>query len=119
MKYLLLISLFALGGCDEKKENPPAEKIQMTLGGDFHYGVPHNTGHAKENPSNGCPCVTLALGWSTYDIKTNAVAHGYGSLYDLFRSRRNPNGNKPIRIADIYELEKQLVEEWKAEGVAE
>lgn len=115
MKYLIILSLFALCGCDNPNTDIP-KKMEMELGKDFHYLVPHGVGSKLENPSNGCPCVTLALGWSSYENKTNALSHGIPCLIDAFTSARKPGVRGLINLDDLYNFERELVKKWKCEN---
>lgn len=120
IKLILLTALIGLAVMwvhSDKNENEVAVE-SMTLGGEngFHYAIPHGSGDERENPTNGCPCITLALGWSSYAIKTNAIAHGVYSLFDAFAESQSNKEDGPVRIIDIYEFEKQLVKKWEGGG---
>ena len=109
----ILISLITTVGCDDKIADALSVE-SMSLGGDgFHYSVPHGIGDKRENPTNGCPCITLALGWSSYVIKTNAIAHGVHSLYDAWAESQSSKENGSVRLIEIFEYEKQLVKKWE------
>lgn len=47
------------------------------LGEGWHYAIRHNTGDEMED-DKGCPCVTIASGYSSYCNLTNAISHGKG-----------------------------------------
>lgn len=62
------------------------ESDEFVLGSDFHLGLPHNVGDPRED-ANGCPCLCVHCGFSSYAICTNAVAHGFDSIWEYMPSK--------------------------------
>lgn len=87
------------------------------LGEGWHYAIRHNTGNAMED-DKGCPCVTLASGYSSYCNLTNAIAHGKGSVYNELCKMRKAEGdsNRLCNIVDIVEVEKRIMKEIQEES---
>lgn len=85
------------------------------LGEEWHYGVPHGIGNPKEDAS-GCPCVTIASGYSSYCNFTNAIAHGKGSVYDELRKSELSNTNRFCRLTDVIEVENRIMKEIQEES---
>lgn len=93
----------------ERHETEKREVIG-TLGDTWHYAIPHNKGNELED-ANGCPCVTLASGYTTYANLTNAVAHGYGSVFEELRKIKEAEGDTSgtCKIADILAVEAAIM----------
>lgn len=116
MKTLLALMLTTclFCGCDkgnhEQEEFQPETEIGV-FGEDWHYCVQHNTGHPTEN-EKGCPCVCLMMGYSSHANMTNALNHGFGSVYEEY-SRTHNSTDGCCHLNDIWECEKEIMRKIK------
>ena len=83
------------------------------LGGGVHYDIPHCQDTVQED-AQGCPCLCLKMGYSSYANMTNAIAHGYtNSIYEIYRDelvRPAASTGGVVKLVTILNFEERLME---------
>jgi hypothetical protein len=114
----VLWSWFDTNQVEERTEQAQYETKNIgALGEGWHYAIPHGTGNELEN-TNGCPCVTLALGYSSYANMTNAIIHGYRSVFEELKKMKEAKGDTSgvCKIVDILAVEAYIMKQIKEES---